>query len=84
MMCRFGCRGEPQPPGRTDQGDDLLVRSGGEVVAFVDDDLTVAGGKLPDLVGGVAGEGLQQHDVDQDERGDGAFGDDGAGHHGFA
>jgi len=34
------------------------------VVALVDDDLTVARGQLPDVLGGMSGQGLQQHDVD--------------------
>ena len=60
----FRGRGEPQPPSRTDLGHNLLVGPGSEVVALVDDDLTVARGQLPDVLGGMSGQGLQQHDVD--------------------
>ncbi|MPN17516.1 hypothetical protein SDC9_164870 [bioreactor metagenome] len=60
----FGCRREAQPPGGADLGYDVLVGSGGEVVAFVDDHLAVALGELPDVLGAVSGQGLQEHDVD--------------------
>src|SRR5262249_52824447 len=56
-----GCGGEPEPELCADLLDRVVVCGGREVVAFVDDDLPVAGGEFGDVA--AFGEGGEHGDV---------------------